>query len=650
MLAMLLHRGPDGFGLYLDDSVGLANTRLSIVGLEDGFQPLRNEDGTVWLSANGEIFNHLELRRALVSRGHRFATGSDCEAIVHAYEEWGADAFSRLEGQFACALWDTRARRLVLVRDRVGILPLAYATAGGAVVFASEAKALFAGGRVEARIDPAALGELFTTWSIVAPRSVFAGVRTVSPGCAVTFDAEGNESELRYWRPDFGLGSSHDDAGPHDELVDALEERLRTAVQRRLRADVPVGAYLSGGLDSALLCRFGSRVTPDLQTFGISFADARFDESAARDRVVRLLGTAHHDELCTSRDLDDALADVVWSCESPLLRGGPVPFFVLARSVRAAGLKTVLSGEGADELLAGYSIFKEDRVRRFWAEEPTSSVRPELLTRLHPYVAGASVRQTNAWKAFFAHALEDVDDPFYSHRIRWRNNAWTLRVLSPDVRGSLDPDAVDAAVSRSLPEGWRGWPALERAQVIELQTFMSSYLLSSQGDRVAMANGVEVRYPYLDGDVVDLCLRLPRSAKLRGLRDKVALRRVAARVLPADVAGREKQAYRAPFALAAWLSTEAGLDLLSSRNVEHVGLLDDGVVRRLAARIHDRAELAVGEREEMAMLGAVTVQLLAGAFLDDFGSRARGSLERLARLVPRVRVDNRSVTIEGARV
>ena len=251
MVAMLAHRGPDGFGLYLDDHVALGNTRLGIVGLDDGFQPLHNELRTVWLSANGEIFNHVELRRHLAGKGHRFATGSDCEAIVHAYEEWGDAAFARLEGQFAFALWDARARRLVLVRDRLGILPLHYAVVGGAVVFASEAKALFAGGRIEPRIEPAALGQLFTTWSVVAPDSVFAGVRVVRPGSAVSFGLDASRSERRWWEPTFAPAAA-DGRRALDEATDELEHRLRRAVVRRLRADVPVGAYLSGGLG---LCR-----------------------------------------------------------------------------------------------------------------------------------------------------------------------------------------------------------------------------------------------------------------------------------------------------------------------------------------------------------------------------------------------------------
>jgi asparagine synthase (glutamine-hydrolysing) len=649
MVAVLRHRGPDGYGFYLDDRAGLANSRLSIVGLEDGFQPLHNEAKTIWLTANGEVFNHAELRRELTARGHRFATGSDCEAIIHAYEEWGDGAFTRLEGQFAFALWDVAANRLVLVRDPFGILPLHYAMPGGAVVFASEAKALFAGGRIQAQLDAGALGQLFTTWSVLPPASVFAGVRSVRPGCALLFEGEAAPVERLYWQPAFA--PPPDNGGSRlEEAVEELEARLRTAVERRLHADVPVGAYLSGGLDSAVVCRLGVDANPDgLRTFGIGFSDTRFDETESRDQVALALGTLHHDELCTTDELAPALADVVWSCESPLLRSGPVPFLLLSRSVRAGGMKTVVSGEGADELLGGYSIFKEDRVRRFWARSPESTLRPALLQRLHPYVAGDEVRRTEAWRSFFARGLTDVDDPFYSHRIRWSNNAWTLRVLAEDVRRSVDAAAVDEAVEQSLPAGWRDLPPLERAQAIELQTFMSSYLLASQGDRVAMANGIEVRYPYLDRDVVELCLRLPRRAKLVGLHDKVALRHVAARVLPADVARRAKRAYRAPIAEPfAAVASESGDDLLSPANVERFGLLDAEAVPRLAARIRARSERQLGEREEMAFLGALTLQLLAVAFVEEFDSRCSTALRALDRVAPHVLVDNRSSVAEFA--
>jgi asparagine synthase (glutamine-hydrolysing) len=287
MIAMLGHRGPDGYGLYRDDRVGLAHARLSIIDLARGFQPIHNEDETIWLSFNGEIFNYIELRRELAGLGHRFYTDGDSEVIVHAYEHYGSRAWTMFNGQFAFALWDARQELLWLVRDRVGILPLHYARAGKRVLFGSEAKALFACADLDPEIDPDGLAEVFTRWSATPPTTVFAGVRTVRPGTAVCIDRDLAERTQRYWEPDFTEHASLRDL-TLDEAADRLGERLSDAVGLRLRADVPVGAYLSGGLDSSVI---GSLVrTLDrspLQTFAVRFADPRFDETAEQRRVAR---------------------------------------------------------------------------------------------------------------------------------------------------------------------------------------------------------------------------------------------------------------------------------------------------------------------------------------------------------------------------
>ncbi len=388
MAAMLRHRGPDGYGLYRDDRIGLAHTRLSIVDLAGGAQPIHNEDRTVWVVFNGEIFNHVELRRELEARGHRFYTRSDTEVIVHGFEEWGAAAWEHFNGQFAFALWDDRERRLWLVRDPLGILPLHYARVDGRVVFASEAKALFATGYVPVRFDPHGIGEVFSLWSAPAPNTVFEGVQTVSPGTAVSFGERLHATTTAYWRPRI----EESDGAPRrslDAVADDLEQQLSRAVQLRLRADVPVGAYLSGGLDSSVIAHLAlAAKIGTLQTFSVRFENPAFDETPEQRRMAALLGTEHHEILCGDSDIRAALPEVVWQAETPLLRTAPVPLFLLSGLVRECGMKVVLTGEGADELLAGYSIFKEDKIRRFWARSPDSTARPALLARLHPEVGG----------------------------------------------------------------------------------------------------------------------------------------------------------------------------------------------------------------------------------------------------------------------
>ena len=609
MAAVQRHRGPDGIGFYRDAEVGLAHARLSLVDLAGGAQPLANEDHTLWLVANGEVFTHEALRAELVQRGHRCRTRSDSEVVLHAYEEWGPAAWSRLNGQFAFALWDTRRRELHLVRDRFGILPLHYAELpGGGIAFASEAKALFAGGRVRGELDLASLHQVFTLWAAPGPATVFRGVQVVPPGGSVVVDAGGHIRRTIWWRPDFGPRSP---IRSLDEAAERLGERLREAVRLRARADVPVGAYLSGGIDSSVVTALAAAEGARLATFAVGFEEAALDERPMQRRVAELLGTRHHEVVCTGREVRARLPEVVWHCETPLLRTGPVPMFMLAELAHRHGIKAVLTGEGADEWLGGYSIFLEDKVRRFWARQPASTARPALLGRVHDFVATAEQRESPMWRAFYGLDRSRDDDPCRAHAVRWQNNHWTTRVLQPLASADEDGDWLGAARRELLAPGFATWTDLARAQAVEIVSFMTPYLLASQGDRVALAHGVEARYPFLDPDVVDFCLRLPDARKVRGLRTKVALRTLAKDLLPPEIAERKKQPYRAPVTTALFAPGPADYvdELLAPDALAANPLLDGRAAGMLVAKAR-RAAGRVAEREAMAVCGVLTTQLL----------------------------------------
>lgn len=630
MVAVLSHRGPDGYGLYRDPQVGFGHARLSLIDLEGAAQPLRNGDGTVWLCFNGEVFNYLELRQHLLDLGHKFYTDGDGEVIVQAYERYGAQAWSMLNGQFAFALWDSRSRNLWLVRDRLGILPLYYAwRPDGSLAFASEVKALYADGVMPQRFSARGLAEAFSCWSTAAPHTVFEGVRQVRPGAALRIHPEGTESEKVFWQPSGAVS----DCRSLDDAVDGLEHLLSQAVNIRLRADVPVGAYISGGLDSSVLGSLAvEQSAGPVETFGIGFADPRFDETPEQERMVRHLGTHHHGTLVGGGAIRDALEDVVWHLEMPSLRTSPVPLFLLSRLVRDNGIRTVLTGEGADELLAGYTIFKEDQIRRFWARRPESRIRPALLARIHHYVGGDQARSSGLWQSFFSRDLERTDHPFYSHLIRWQNTAGTLRLLSPDIRAGFSLDAMMTDAEAEMPAGWRDWDPLLRAQVIEIRSFMSSYLLSCQGDRVTMAHGIEARYPYLDPAVVDYCLALPKRFKLRGMNDKIALRKLAARRLPDVISGRRKQPFRAPIGQALFGPEAKGRfdHALSAAALTETGLVDVPIARQLIDKAHRQGGRMASEREEMGLTGILTLSLLSHQFGPGFAERVREAERRLA--------------------
>lgn len=627
MVAMLAHRGPDGHGLFLDDRVGLGHARLSLIDLTGGFQPIRNGDGSLWLVFNGEIFNYIEIRRMLSSLGHHFYTNGDSEVIVQCYERFGPQAWQMLNGQFAFALWDSRQRWLWLVRDRMGILPLFYTVDSRRLVFASEAKAIFAGRRVVPEIDGAALAELFTTWSVRPSASVFSKISQVPPATALRIDERMQITSQRYWQPELPAAAAPP-TSPEDVVGD-LERHLEQSISLRLRADVAVGAYVSGGLDSSVIaCLAARQAGVPLETFGIRFTDARFDETAEQRLVAATLGTRHHELLCDGADIRQALCEVVWHCETPLLRTSPVPLFMLSRLVRDRGIKTVLTGEGADELLAGYTIFKEDAIRRFWARQPQSRIRPALLSRLHHYVGDGTTRSGELWQRFFGGDLHDTGHPFYSHLIRWRNTAWTLRLLAPDIRHAHDRGRMMEEMAAAMPAGWLDWTPLQRAQWTEIQSFLSPYLLACQGDRVAMAHGVEARYPFLDPRFVDYCLALPDRQKMLGTRDKLALRRLAARHLPAAIWNRRKQPYRAPIAAAFDGSPGSpATDLLDSRAV---------------AALLGRSRRMIGEREEMGLAGIFTLDMLRLSFGADFARRADAARRALEARPAQIMVDHRS--------
>ena len=522
MAAMLQHRGPDEHGYFRDNEFGLAHTRLSIVDIEYGHQPMSFAEGLFWISFNGEIFNHVELRAELEKKGFKFKTRSDTEVILACYQCYGELAWSKLNGQFAIALLDRKNRCLHLVRDRLGILPLHYThSKKGRLLFASEIKSLLTDPDVDARISADGLSEVMCFWSSQSPQTLFEDVYSVKPASCLTFNHRLERREITYWQADFSKSTDLEHIDD-EELSEALEEKLSRAVSLRLRSDVPVGSYLSGGLDSSVICQSIKQLHQgDLETYAIGFKDKRFDESEQQAEMSAFLDTRHHNIVCDNTAIAESLPEVIWHCETTLTRTSPVPLYLLSKLVRDNGMKVVLTGEGADELLAGYNIFKEDKIRRFWAKQPDSQVRPKLLNKLYPYINKGS--KSNAiWVSFFKRGFQDTGQKAYSHRIRWTNGAWSWRFVNPELReqwsleSCIDRVCVTANSDNSItPQS--------RAQQIEIHTFMSNYLLPSQGDRVAMANSVEVRYPFLDPDVVDFCLKIPDRKILSGLKRQTTL-------------------------------------------------------------------------------------------------------------------------------
>jgi asparagine synthase (glutamine-hydrolysing) len=624
MAGAIRHRGPDGFGLALDDGAGLVSTRLAIFDIARGWQPFESGPAGSMLVYNGEVYNHLELRAELSGRGDSFATTCDTEVVLQLLEHQGVEALDRLNGQFAFAWWQPEHRRLTLVRDRFGVRPLYHALlADGTLVFGSEAKALFASGELTAAPDLAGIDEVFTLWGPRPPRTVFGGVNQVLPGGLVVWERGRIVEERRWWTPEYGRDGGHG--------AD-LDELLRDSVRLRLRADVPVGTYLSGGLDSSLITALAQAETDhELRTFSIAFADPRYDERSHQQEVARAIGTRHHVVDAGPLEIAAAFPDVVRHAEMPLVRTAPVPLYLLAREVREQEITVVATGEGADELFWGYELFKEVALRELHDHKPEQAA--ELLEQLYSYLGPAVARRGPAWKRFLLETGAD-DEQLGSHLTRAEATATVKAFYRPEVAAEIGQGASLDRLRADLPSAFGNWSRLERAAWLEIATLLDPYLLSAQGDRVAMAHGVEGRFPFLDHRVFAHSTRLPAEEKLQGMREKVALRKLAAEVLPAAIAQRGKQPYRAPeiapfFApgAPAWVEEQLSPAALAETGIWE-GPRVDGLLRRC------RAGRATGMRESMALVGILSTQLWHREFVGREAGHYPAEVEQ-----PRIRID-----------
>ena len=618
---MLAHRGPDDTGFQVQNGVGLAHARLSIIDLAGGQQPMCNEDSSLWITFNGEIFNYLELREELRSKGHRFATRSDTEVILHLYEDKGQDCVQYLNGQWAFAIWDNKRRQLFLSRDRLGVRPLFHTQVNKTFLFGSEIKAIFAHPGVAREIDVHGLDELFTYWCTIPPTTFFRSIHELPPGHSMTVDASGIAIRP-YWNHQFETTPAVVAPSQEQAYADELLNLLVNATQIRLRSDVPVGAYLSGGLDSTVTTALVKKFTnARLRTFSVSFEDAEFDESSFQAEAVRFLDTEHQEIRCSKNQIGEVFPDVIWHTEKPVLRTAPAPLYLLSRLVRNSGYKVVVTGEGSDEVLGGYDIFKENKIRRFWESQPNSRMRPALLRRLYPYLQNIQNQPDTYRKAFFHINVDANLQPFFSHIPRWQLTAKLKTFFSDAVRAEIGEDNGYSKVRSELPQRYASWDSFSQAQYLETKYLLPGYILSSQGDRMAMANSVEGRFPFLDHRVVEFASRLPVSLKMKVLNEKYLLKRCAAGLIPSSVAKRPKQPYRAPEACS-FLQPAARKymeELLSPEQIRRDGIFDATAVAMLQDKFRKGA--AIGIKDNMGLVGIVSTQLLMHQFINHFESR-----------------------------
>lgn len=606
--SILHHRGPDGWGYYLNETqgIGLLHTRLAILDPEHGAQPMSFGDWVI--SFNGEIYNYRELKTELEALGLDFHSHCDTEVLLKAVATWGQSAFEKFNGEWACLLWNRRQNILWASRDRYGIRPLYVLDHAGYRFFASETKAFDAIPGYHRNLTPAGLAQHALLWNTLEDQTVFAGIRSVVPATVEQHDAQGRVSVHHYYHfpTDIRENLSLDDA------IAGTAELLESSVRLRMRSDVPVGMYLSGGLDSTVVAGIvNKRLGLKLDSFSVAFTDSNLDESPYQREIARATARHHKEVMVDPDTLAQHIADAAYHFERPVFRTAPVPLYLLSQQVNAGGYKVVLTGEGADEVFCGYDAFKETKLARFWSRHQGAVKAPLLLKLLYRHLSHYQDDKNLGlmkmfYEPFLAHGLKDTA----GLQIRLHNNSALLSFLSEDAITTSNEGLMERLLAPMA--GSSDWA--QRQQYAEFRTLLAGYLLSSQGDRMTMANSVEARFPFLDHRLVDFSMRLPARYKLKGFNQKYVLKKAFSDIVPDSIIQRPKMPYQAPdigaFVQNGNLHPLAG-DLLSPEAIRRTGLISAEKIQKLMRKAigASKAGKPLGYRDNMIFTFALTTQL-----------------------------------------
>ena len=609
MLAMIAHRGPDEAGYYIDDELTMGTSRLSIIDPGAGQQPISDDSGRYWICYNGEIYNYLELRKELIDLGVRLHTQCDTEVLLHAWIVWGPAVLPRLNGPFSFAIYDRYAKQVVLARDRFGVRPLFYTLRKGDLYFASELKSFLACPEFSFELDPDQLASIFSIWTPLETQTAFRNIEQLALGSYLTYHLADKRLNTQCYAP-LSLDSTVV-VKNQTEAQELIRAELERSVQLRMRSDVPVGSYLSGGLDSTIVTGLAAKHSSQpLNTFSIAFSDAGFDESAYQREAADYLNTRHTTLEVSDAQIVDAFPDTIWHAEVPIFRSAPVPMLLLSRCVRDAGIKVALTGEGADEAFLGYDIFKETMIRDGWSQR-TEDERLQLIGKVNPFLGHFNSQNAKSLMSFFNMFAQEKTPGLFSHEMRFNSTKLARRLLNTTTDG-LKPlrQAIEASGA-----SFQGWSPVQRAQWLEYKTLLAGYLLSSQGDRMSMASGVEGRCPFLDPNVVSAAM----SVNYRfddGFDEKAILKSTFSDLLPTGIKSRRKQPYLAPD-MAPFLKHRPDyLDaLLSPEYLKDLGCIDSKVATLFLNRLSNSSFDRASPSESQAFLLLLSLAVLNAFFV-----------------------------------
>jgi asparagine synthase (glutamine-hydrolysing) len=598
MTHLISHRGPDDSGVYLDGDIGLGFARLSIIDLSGGHQPMSNETGDIWIVFNGEIWNYKALRKELIEKGHHFRTTSDTETIVHAYEEYGVDCVARLHGMFGFAIWDSPRKRLLLARDRVGKKPLYYTRVDGDFLFASEIKSLLCHPRVKRQVDAQALADFLSVRYVPAPATLFKNIHKVQPGHWLLCEQDTFHEEC-YWDYTF----SKSEQRPVEEYILGIRGHIRRAVEERMMADVPVGAMLSGGVDSSIIAGTMRQLTSQrVQTFCVGFDVPNYSELPYARLVAEHFGTEHHELVVTCSDLSKYWPLLTWHRDEPVSEPSDLGVYLVSKLARQY-VKVVLSGEGGDELFAGYPKYVVDWIAKYYHVFPTP-IRNQLITPLLDYLP-YSMRKLKM-------AARSLSQPAPQRWMNWFgifNGQLKEDLLSASTKASIDTDASRAF--RRLLERNPQRDDLSSMLYLDTKIWLPDNLLM-KGDKMTMAASLEGRIPLLDYRLIEYAASIPSNVKIKGLKTKYLLKRAFADFLPDAILTRKKMGFNVP--TGTWFregQRDLIMQLLLSERARSRGYLNAAFVARL---VRDHLEGRVNYQAQLFTLASL--ELWFRVFID----------------------------------